>query len=157
MANLPKLELKLNESAQVRLLRDKCYEGENGFGKYFLYNVQHDNAEKSFFAPATIHEQIQRHGLKTGAEFILRKIGVQNGKKVNAELSFEPVHAEEESVPQPPPPTNGAVKPDAFKQIMQQSLQDAIDITKAVNTIPWQNEDIRSLSSCLFIARTKAL
>ena len=49
-----------------------------------------------------------------------------------------------------------AVSSDNFKAIMQQNLQDAIEITKAVNTIPFQNEDIRAISTCLFIARTKS-
>lgn len=149
--NLPKLELKLGEEARVKLLRDKCYEGTNRYGPYYLYNVTHEGVEKSFFAPLEIHELIVKHGLKTGSEFILRKVAEQNGLKVTAHLSFEPVQTELRA----PSTPSGNGHADNFKAIMQQSLQDAIEITKAVNSIPFQNEDIRAISSCLFIARTR--
>ena len=146
--NPPKLELRPNESIQVKLLRDKCYEGKNTYGPFYLYSVSHDGVEKSFFAPSEIHQQIQQLGLKSGAEFILRSEATQNSKKGNGELVLVLLGQD-----QPPVHSNGHA--DNFKAIMQQSLQDAIDITKSVNTIPFQNEDIRAISSCLFIARTK--
>jgi hypothetical protein len=151
--NNPKLELKLNESARVKLLKDKCYEGQNGFGAYYLYSVMHDTVEKSFFAPEDIHQQIVSHGLHAGSEFILHKKASQNGKKITGELVFESV--KEESPVQKPiglEPTNGK---DLYKEIMAHCLQDAIAIVKSMQDVPFQNEDIRAISSCLFIARTR--
>ena len=69
-----KLELKLNESVRVKLLRDKCYVGSNSYGPYYLYSILDGEVEKSFFAPAEIHEQIVSHGLKSGSEFMLKKV-----------------------------------------------------------------------------------
>ena len=143
----PKLELKLNDVVRLKLLKDKCFEGKSSYGPFYLYTVSHDGVEKSFFAPVEIHEQIQKNGLRKDSEFILRNVSGQNGKRLTGELAIELVSEAA--------PTSGSA--DNFKQIMQQSLQDAIDITKSVNTIPFQNEDIRALSSCLFIARTKGL
>ena len=148
MANLPKLELKPKESARLKLLKDKCYEGTNNYGPYYLYSVSHDGVEKSFFAPVEIHEQIQQMKLMTGAEFILRNEASTNGKASKAQLVFVAVAQEEVPVK-----TNGHA--DKFKAIMQQCLKDSIEITQLVNTIPWQNEDIRAISSCLSIARTR--
>ena len=37
--NPPKLELQLNESAKLKLLKDKCYEGQSTYGAYYLYSV----------------------------------------------------------------------------------------------------------------------
>src|SRR2546427_9265934 len=87
----PKLELKLNESVRVKLLRDKCYEGSSAYGAYYLYAVEHDGTEKSFFAPEDVHANIVAHGLKTGSEFALKKVAAQNGKKITGQLVFEAV------------------------------------------------------------------
>jgi|ERR1041385_2108769 hypothetical protein len=148
----PKLELALNQSVRIKLLRDKAYEGSSAYGNYYLYAVEHDGTEKSFFAPEDVHAQIVAHGLKAGSEFVLRKEAAQNGKKITGQLVFEVATAAPEQ------PTNG--KPNAhtdnFKQIMQQCLEEAVEITKTVQGVPFQNEDIRAISSCLFIARTKA-
>jgi len=145
--NNPKLELKLNESVRLRLLKDKCYEGTNSYGPFYLYSVSHEGVEKTFFAPADIHQQIVAHGLKTGSEFILKKVAGQNGKKLVGALVFEAV---EQTVSLEP--TNGN---DHFKEIMAHCLQDAVAIVRSFQDVPFQNEDIRSISSCLFIARTR--
>ncbi|MBS4028001.1 MAG: hypothetical protein KGZ58_05115 [Ignavibacteriales bacterium] len=44
---------------------------------------------------------------------------------------------------------------DNFKDVMLHSLNNAVEITHSVNGIPFQNEDIQKLASCLFIARTR--
>src|SRR5260221_12504764 len=125
----PKLELKLNETVRVKLLRDKAYEGQSSYGTYYLYSVEHEGTEKSFFAPEDVHAQIVAHSLKAGSEFILRKEAAQNGKKITGQLVFEAI-----AVPTPQP-TNG--KPDNYKAIMQQSLEEAVELTKAVQGIPF--------------------
>jgi hypothetical protein len=142
----PKLELQLNESAKLKLLKDKCYEGTNTNGTYYLYTVEHNEAETAFFAPAEIHELIVKHALKSGDEFTLTKIASQNGKKVGARLEFAlssngKPHTE--------------ITDDRFRTVMEQSLREAVEITKAVSTIPFQNEDVQKIASCLFIARTR--
>ena len=148
--NNPKLELKLNDSVRVTLLRDKCYAGTNGFGPYYLYSVSHDGVEKSFFAPENIHADIVAHGLHAGSEFILHKKASQNGKKITGELQFEAV--ETKAVPKN---GNGNGHSDKFKGIMESSLREAVEITQAVAGVPFQNEDIQKIASCLFIARTR--
>ena len=39
---------------------------------------------------------------------------------------------------------------------MKKCVQEAVDIVKEVNTIPWQNEDVRSLAVTLFIQRVRS-
>ena len=144
--NNPKLELKLNESVKLRLLKDKCYEGTNTYGPFYLYSVANGNGvEMSFFAPAEVHQQIVAHGLRAGSEFILHKKAAQNGKKITSELIFEPIELEQ-----------AREAADNLMEIMQRCLEEAVQITKLVQGVPWQNEDIRSISACLFIARTKS-
>lgn len=147
----PKLEIKLNESVRLKLLRDKAYEGKSTYGPYYLYTVSNGNGvEMSFFAPSEIHQEILARGLKAGSEFILHKKASQNGKKITGELVFEAVP---EQVPVKPTNGNGT---DHFREIMEQSLRDAIEITQSMKEVPFQAEDLRSICSCLFIARTRS-
>lgn len=44
---------------------------------------------------------------------------------------------------------------DGFKEIMEQSLREAVEIMRAFTEVPFQNEDIQKIASCLLIARTR--
>jgi hypothetical protein len=158
MANLPKLELKLNESAKLTLLRDKAYEGTNGFGPYYLYTVSHLGEEKSFFAPMEIHQQIMSQGLKKGSEFILHKRAAQNGNKLVGQLVLEAVEQEQPAAPQKRvevEPTNGNGHDDSFKELMTRSLREAVDIMRSVEGLPFSDEGIQKIATSLFIARCR--
>ena len=63
--NRPKVELSLNQEAKLTLTKDRCYEGSNSFGTYYLYSVEQDGQEKSFFATPDVHQQILENGLKS--------------------------------------------------------------------------------------------
>ena len=94
-------------------------------------------------------------GLKAGDEFKISKVAVQNGKKVTAKVNFEVVARA--PVPEPPPADAPFEVPnDGFKELMRRCVQDAVDIVKNVNTIPWQNEDVRSIALTMFIQRARA-
>jgi hypothetical protein len=147
----PKLEIKLSEAVRVKLLRDKCFEGSNNYGPFYLYSISQDGIEKSFFAPADIHSQIVAHGLKTGSEFIIRKVAAQNGKKITGELVFEVVP--NQPIELAAQPTNGKENGhvDNFKELMRQSISDALEIA---GTIP--GIDAQRIGMTMFIARTKS-
>ena len=40
--------------------------------------------------------------------------------------------------------------------LMQKSLEDAVEITKAVKAIPFQTDDVQKIGTAIFIARTKS-
>ena len=154
---LPKLELQLNQNCCLTLMKDKPYTGESAYGQYFLYQVKDETgSEYSFFAPAEIHQQILQAGLKTGDSFQLSKKAVQNGKKVSAKLEFEMVKKNGTAVaPQqqdnmPDDPTD-----DGYRQLMERSLRDAIEATKAVNTVQWDVDSIRGIALTIFIQRAR--
>jgi len=42
-----------------------------------------------------------------------------------------------------------------FEELMQRCVQEAVAIVKEVNTIPWQNEDVRSIALTIFIQRAR--
>ena len=155
----PKLDLQLNQTATLTLMRDKPYTGESSFGPYFLYHVKDaGGVEYSFFAPSEIHGQVVEAGLKAGDAFTLSKKAVQNGKKVGARLEFEAVTKPVSAQPNQPVKQDALpfeIHDDGFKQLMQRCVQDAVEIVKAVNTITWQNEDVRSIALTMFIQRAR--
>ncbi len=155
-AKNPKVELNLNESATLRLLKDKPYSGENNFGPYYLYSVSHDGVQKAFFTTPDLHQKIAEAGLKTGDEFKISKVAVQNGKKVTAKVEFSVVSKgpspnvkQEDGIP-------FEVPQDGYRELMERSLKDAIEATKAVNTVQWSVEDIKSVGLTIFIQRCRS-
>jgi hypothetical protein len=152
-ATKPKVELALNESATLKLMKDKPYSGENSFGAYYLYSVMHEGAEKAFFTSSDLHQRIVEAGLRTGDEFRITKVAVQNGKKVTAKVEFEVVS---KAAPAQKADTAAAgIQNDGFRDIMEQSLRDAIEATKAVNTVQWDVDSIRSIALTIFIQRAR--
>ncbi len=133
----PRVEVGLNETAVLKLLRDKAHIGESAHGPYYMYSVSHDGEEKVLFATAEVHQQILESGLKSGDAFSIKKIAVQNGKKLNTNIEFAVVtRAEVKSNGK----TNGvaSVEDDGLKDVMAKCLQDAVSITQSVNTMPWR-------------------
>ena len=145
----PKVELALNSEAKLTLIKDKCYEGTNSYGAYYLYSVEQEGEGRSFFATPEVHQAILESGIRTGDQFLIRKKAVQNGRKVMAKVEFEVVSK------QPAPPPNGNGHSDDFKALMKACVAEAVEITKEVNTIPWQNEDVRSIALTMFIQRAR--
>jgi len=150
----PKVELKLNEPVRLRLLRDTPYEGENSYGPYYLYTVDEGGEEKAFFATQDIHLKIRESRLVQGDEFILEKTATQRGKRVVTDITFEAMPAEHSngySNGNSRFNTNG----DDLKQIMLDCIRDAVEVTRAVEGVPFQTEDIQKLATTLFIQRSR--
>jgi hypothetical protein len=153
-ATKPKVELALNESATLKLMKDKPYSGENSFGAYYLYSVSHEGIDKAFFTSSELHQRIVEAGLKTGDEFRITKVAIQNGKKVTAKVEFEVV-SKAVAVTAQPDVVAASMQNDGFRDIMEQSLRDAIEATKAVNTVQWDVDSIRSIALTIFIQRAR--
>lgn len=147
----PKVELALNSEAKLTLTKDKCYEGTNSYGAYYLYSVEHEGEAKSFFATPDVHQAILESGIRTGDQFLIRKKAVQNGRKVMAKVEFEVLSKQ----PLPSSNGNGNGHSDDFKALMKACVAEAVEITKEVNTIPWQCEDVRSIALTMFIQRAR--
>ena len=121
----------------------------NHFLPYCLYSVSHDGVEKAFFTSPDLHLKIAEAGLKSGDEFRISKVAVQNGKKVTAKVNFE-------VVAKAPAPATEAGNDDGFRDVMERSLRDAIEATKAVNSVQWDVDSIRSIALTIFIQRARA-
>ncbi len=129
------------ETIRLKLLKANVFEGTNNSGPYHMYVVEQngDGIERAYFASQAEHEKILEFKLKTGSEFMLKN--TENGSRNSYQIILN---------------GNGVVKGDNFKEIMRECLSDAIELARTFSDIPFQNEDIRSVSSCLFIARTKS-
>lgn len=138
----PKLEIAVGESTHVKLLKDP-YAGKNAFGNYVLITLLHEGSEKVLFGGTDIQESLNEAGVIVGSEFMLSRM--TNGKKGASKWVIEKVSAPVETVP----------KGDSFKATMHQCLTDALELTRSFKDVPFQNEDIRAISSGLFIARTR--
>ncbi len=146
-----KVEPGLNQEVRLRLLKDKPFTGENGYGKYYLYSVQDldDGEEKAFFAPADVHQVIEDKKLTKGSEFIIKKVPYQNGKKIGSKLEISLV-----SVAAPSPVQHSEHNPDNLKQILLGCIMDAAEIVKQAG-VQFSNDEIQKLATTLFIARTR--
>jgi hypothetical protein len=120
-------------------------------GKYYLYSVADESGiEMAYFATEPVHNLIQSNQIRVGGM-------IQLTKKARG-IEFSIIG---QTVPEPPPAATAQIvsaeQPagDRLKEIMLQSLQDAIEIAKTLTGAPFQGEDIRSIANCLFIARTR--
>ena len=144
----PKLELGLNEEASVKLLRDKPATGSSNYGPYFLYSIRHDGVEKSWFAPEELHAAIAERGLKAGDEFAIRKVAVQDGKKLSSKLELVlSSNGKDHS-------TENAVAGDGLRESLLQCIRDAVDIVKE-SGIQFSNEELQKMATALFIQRSR--
>ena len=120
--------------------------------------------ERSLFAPEDIHTIIVDKKLGTGAEFLLKRVAAQNGKKIGSKLEISFVgngHSNgngkhpERAVQTDKLKTNG--NGNGYKTTMLECLRDAFDISRVptLKELPCRIEDIRSVSLTLFIARSK--
>ena len=134
--NRPKVELALNSEARLTLTKDKCYEGTNAYGAYYLYSVEHEGEPKSFFATPEVHQQILETGIRTGDQFLIRKKAVQNGRKVIARVEFEVISK------QATPPPNGNGHQDHFKELMKECLAEAVEIDLPPVVVPISELDL---------------
>jgi hypothetical protein len=141
-----KLELELNQPIKLRLLKNKPYEGKSEFGIYHLYSVEQDGEEKAYFATPEISQKIQVLGVTAGSEIMLTKVAVSNGKKAKADVLVEVINSHVR--------TQVPLGGDSLKQLMEKCLQEAVEITRSVQGVPFQTEDVQKIASCLFIART---
>jgi hypothetical protein len=79
--NKPKLELQLNIPCKIKLLQDTPATGESSYGRWFLFNVNAEDQDQSFFAPEQVVKFILDNDLKKNSELLITKKIIKNGKK----------------------------------------------------------------------------
>jgi hypothetical protein len=143
------LELNLGQSERVKLLKSPIL-GSSQYGDYFLYPVEVNGEERSFFATPEIHNQISEMKLGPGDTIILRKLAQQNGKRVNAKLMLEIVSKEPKDETSAPPYPAA----DQLKELLLTCIRDAVEIAKE-GGVQFSNDELQKLATTLFIQRTR--
>ena len=141
-------------------------DGQNGYSSYFLYTIIHDGKEKLFKATEKLEKELRRLNISTKQAYSLFKetINPPKGESYTMLRIVERHTPQAPSIPTQQPaasqPQTAQVQDVNFtgdKQVMHQSMLDAVDITKAIGGIDWRNTDIEKIGVSLFLSRTGQL
>ena len=141
---------------------------KNGqYGPYFLYTIVHDGKEKFLKVTERLEKELRKMNIKTKQAYSLFKetIHPKNGEPLTVIRIVENKNPQPASSPSPQPlpasqPAPAKVQEFNFigdKQVMHQSILDAVDITKAIGGVEWRNTDIEKIGVSLFLSRTGQL
>jgi len=92
----PKLELQVNIPTTIKLLQSEPATGENNYGRWFLYNVECEGSEYSYFAPEKVVKLLKENAVTVDDEVVITKKLIKSGKKNITD--FEVCVLENESV-----------------------------------------------------------
>lgn len=157
-----KLELNINQPTKVALLYDEPIVGKNQYGNYYLYAIESEGEQYSFFAPEEIHESLQN--CSKGDQVVLTKLAAERNKKIVTKYVLEYPkngndHLSNSSVKEKSgemiieAETNANTKSDHYYDTMLKSYKDALAIQDdlGLNGLV----DISRIAITLFIARAK--
>ena len=141
---------------------------KNGqYGPYFLYTIVHDGMEKFLKVTERLEKELRKMNIKTKQAYSLFKetIHPKNGEPLTVIRIVENKNPQPTLSPSPQPlpasqPAPAKVQEFNFigdKQVMHQSILDAVDITKAIGGVEWRNTDIEKIGVSLFLSRTGQL
>lgn len=161
------LQIQEGRIADVTFLFPTGLKKEGNYGPYFLYTVKHEEKEKFLKVTERLEKELRKMNVKTKQVYSLFKETIHPPKgeaytliRIVEGKNPEPVQT---PAPQQPPaihPQTVQVQDVSFtgdKQIMHQSMLDAVDITKAIGGIDWRNTDIEKIGVSLFLSRTGQL
>ena len=161
------LQIQEGRIADVTFLFPTGLKKEGNFGPYFLYTVKHEEKEKFLKVTERLEKELRKMNIKTKQVYSLFKETIHPPKGEPYTLLRIVEGKNPEPVPspaqQPTPASQPApAKPQEFnftgdKQVMHQSILDAVDITKAIGGIDWRNTDIEKIGVSLFLSRTGQL
>lgn len=76
-----KLELQVNIPTTIKLLQTDPATGENNYGKWYLYNIECEGSEYSYFAPEKVVKLLKENNVVQDDEVVITKKLIKNGKK----------------------------------------------------------------------------
>lgn len=147
-----KLELPINQPLTLKLLQDEPATGTSSYGPWWLFNVEADGQEQSFFAPEQVVKFIQDNGLKKNSMISITKTLIKHEKKTTPEYKIELVASQEvQTAERNTPPNNGNGKSDDSIKIMRECLIAGIDLQKELGSVV----DVNKVALSLYISKTK--
>lgn len=76
-----KLELQVNIPTTIKLLQTEPAKGENAYGRWYLYNVECQGSEYSYFAPEKVVKLLKENAVTVDDEVVITKKLIKSGKK----------------------------------------------------------------------------
>jgi hypothetical protein len=161
------LQIQEGRIADVTFLFPTGLKKEGNFGPYFLYTVKHEEKEKFLKVTERLEKELRKMNIKTKQVYSLFKETIHPPKgepytviRIVEGKNPEPVQTPVPQQPATVQPQTAKVQDVNFtgdKQVMHQSILDAVDITKAIGGIDWRNTDIEKIGVSLFLSRTGQL
>ncbi|MGB2867709.1 MAG: hypothetical protein WBD36_04615 [Bacteroidota bacterium] len=156
------LQLQTNQIANLTFKFPTGLKKEGRFGPYYLYTVSHEGHEKILKVTEKLEAKLRKLNISVGQTIGLVKetIHPQKGEPFTVFNIVDPTVRPPApakpalSSPLPSVVPNRGVNFSGDKQIMYQSIIDAVDITKAIGGIDWRNNDIEKIGVSLFLCRT---
>ena len=159
--NKPKLDLQVNIPTTIKLLMDKPITGSNAYGNWYLFGVEHEGQEYSFFATEDVAKFAEENKLRKGDSLKVTKTFIKVGKKNQTSYQLEIVSKGQQSHPatngNAQPVTNGNGHSNGNGQaedykIMHDCLAQGIKLQQDLGSVI----DVNRIAITLFITRTKA-
>ncbi|MGD0590109.1 MAG: hypothetical protein ABSA44_04845 [Bacteroidota bacterium] len=171
------LQLPEGQIADVSFKFSTGLQKDGQYGPYFLYTIVHAGKEKFLKVTERLEKELRKLNINTKQAYSLFKetIRPKNGEPLtvirivennNPQHAPEPVTraplAQSPAYQQLPASQPAPAKVQEFnftgdKQVMHQSILDAVDITKAIGGVEWRNTDIEKIGVSLFLSRTGQL
>ncbi len=161
------LQIQEGRIADVTFLFPTGLKKEGNFGPYFLYTVKHEEKEKFLKVTERLEKELRKMNIKTKQVYSLFKETIHPPKgeaytviRIVEGKNPEPVQTPAPQQPATVQPQKVQVQDVNFtgdKQVMHQSILDAVDITKSIGGIDWRNTDIEKIGVSLFLSRTGQL
>ena len=145
--NKQKLELQVNVPATLKLLQDKPASGSNSYGNWFLFGVECEGLEYSFFTTEEVNKYISDNKLGKGDEIRITKTIGKNGKKNATSYQIETV---KKAIPNGNGNGNGSSHADDY-DLMYQSLEQAKRLQEEFGALT----DFSKIAISLFISKKK--
>lgn len=153
--NKPKLDLQVNIPATIKLLMDKPVTGSNAYGNWYLFGVEYEGQEYSFFATEDVATFAEENSLRKGDTIKVTKTFVKVGKKNQTSYQLEIVSKGQQGHPasngNKQVVTNGNGQAEDYK-VMHDCLAQGIKLQQDLGSVI----DVNRIAITLFITRTKA-
>ncbi len=157
--NKPKLDLQVNIPATITLLMDKPVTGSNAYGNWYLFGVEHEGQEYSFFATEDVARFAEENKLRKGDSIKVTKTFVKVGKKNQTSYQLEiisKVHPSSNGNGKTELNGNGHATGNSHTlddyKVMHDCLAQGIKLQQDLGSVI----DVNRIAITLFITRTKA-
>jgi len=153
MTQRTKLELPINRPVEIELLYDEPVTGKSQYGQYYMYAVNSQGTEYTYFAPEEVHAELKQ--LRKGNRATITKLATQRGNKLIStyDVHLQPITTVSASSAQEHDDLSDTNNDDdGLYAIMLKSYRDAINITGELGGLA----DPSRIAITLFIARSRS-